>query len=70
MVTKTNKTKKPKKIKEGVVSARISFDVKVIIRDNMDIMNLLKNETEFLAEPNSTNGCIMDMKLKEITLKV
>ena len=40
--------------------------MKVIIRDGVSMEQLLKNETEFLAEPQSTNGCVTSMKIKDV----
>ena len=40
--------------------------MKVMVRENMDVDHLLKKETSFLAEPQSTNGCVMSMDIKDI----
>jgi hypothetical protein len=36
----------------------------VIIRNNADLRQLIINETEFLAEPKSANGCVKKLTLK------
>lgn len=58
-----------KRRKEHIVEAEIIFNVKVIIRDDMDVKDLIKKETEFIAEPQSANGCIKSMSIKKITKK-
>lgn len=55
-----------KKKKECTIKAEVTFEMKVIIRDGVSMEQLLKNETEFLAEPQSTNGCVTSMKIKDV----
>ena len=52
--------------KEKKVKARLTFDVKVIVREGVSLGDLLNKETEFLAEPKSVNGCVIDMKLTKV----
>ena len=53
-----------KERKEEVI---VTFKVKVVVRDDTTVKDLLTNQTEFIAEPRSINGCVLDMKLKSIT---
>ena len=53
----------PRKKLENVVKVEATFKMKVIVRNGMDINELLKKETEYIAEPQSVNGCVIDMKL-------
>ena len=56
----------PRKKLENVVKVEATFKMKVIVRNGMDINQLLKKETEYIAEPQSVNGCVINMKLKDI----
>ena len=58
-----------KKKKENTVKVEATFSMKVIVRDDMDVEDLLKEETEFIAEPQSVNGCVIGMKLKDVNKK-
>jgi len=54
--------KKSKKIE-------ITLIAEVIIRDDKNLETLLKKETEYLAEPQSANGCVKpDIKFKSFKL--
>lgn len=57
---------KNKKNKDRRVEVELLFKAKVIIRDDFDLEKLIKEETYFMTEPQSANGCVMSMKLKNI----
>ena len=52
----------PRKRKgEHIKEVEVTFKMKVIIRNDMSIYDLLEKETEYIAEPQSTNGCVVEM---------
>ena len=55
-----------KKEKENTIDVDVTFRMKVLVRENMNIDDLLEKGTSFLAEPQSTNGCVMSMNIKDI----
>jgi len=60
--------KKPTKKERIRSKVLITFEAKIIHSKNVDVVDLLKKETEFLAEPQSVNGCVTDLKLKSVTI--
>lgn len=56
----------PEDKKENVIDVDVTFRMKVLIRGDKNIDELLEKETSFLAEPNSVNGCVLKMNLKDI----
>lgn len=48
-------------------TVEVTLSVKAIVREGMDIKKLLEEETEFMAEPKSTNGCVTAIKIKKIS---
>lgn len=54
------------KRKDKTVTVEVTFKMKIIVRDGVSLEDLIKKETSFIAEPNSVNGCVVDMKVKNI----
>ena len=52
--------------KEMISEVTILFKAKIIHKKTMNAFELLSKETEFLAEPKSANGCVIDLKLKSM----
>jgi hypothetical protein len=68
MEKKMPKDEKLKKSKENIIEVQVVFNIKAIARKGVTIIELLKNQTEFLAEPKTANGCVMEMKLDRIMI--
>ena len=51
---------------EEIISVEICMKTKVIIKKGMDYKKLITEETDFLLEPKSTNGCVLEVLLKSM----
>jgi len=49
--------------KDKKQKVKITFEADVILRKGIDPKILITKETEFIAEPQSANGCITQFKL-------
>jgi len=53
----------PRKKREKTVNLEVTFKTNLIIREGVSVYDLLFKETEFIAEPQSTNGCVTSMEV-------
>ena len=53
----------PRKKKEETVTVEVTLKMNTLLRDGVSIYQLLDKETEFLAEPQSINGCVTSIDL-------
>ncbi len=54
------------KANEKIVNVSATFSMKVIVRNDNHFKNLLENETEFIFEPKSVNGCVLESNITSI----
>jgi len=54
---------------EKIAKATITFDVEAIVRNGIGIERLIREFSQFIVEPNSTNGCITKIRLKLVEIK-
>ena len=54
------------KKKDIKTKIKIVFNAEVILRDGIKAKDLLMKETDFLAEPQSTNGCVTELKIESV----
>jgi hypothetical protein len=51
---------------DRTVKVKVTFSLILKLKEGADLETLLKKETEFLAEPKTANGVVLDMRLQTI----
>jgi len=46
--------------------ALVTFAIEAVVRKDTTIEDLIRNQTEFIFEPRTANGCVTDQKVTEI----